>query len=190
MWDNQEDARMRIADCIVKFGGYPVLVENVNADLEVRYRRLPLRDRDSAHLTDPGWDWSPVSTGFLNHGDKAIWSTRLPVRKWKQGLHHTNVMFSPNVEVALELLESEAFYRTMTGQYPQFEAVMKKVMDKVLKSAAFDRHYAIDRSGLGLPYLLHRGNKVGWLEGDTLKLGDGYEYLREEVNEAIQGRNI
>ena len=194
MWDNAQDANMRIARSVIRYDGFPVFVHEVletRDGLMVYYSTM---EEDAGNLagepvplTDNGWDFTPVPLGYLNtprYG--ALYSSRVPIRKWKQGLHMENFVVrrgERHYEVG-EFLNDQVLTNCILGNYPKF----KQCLDKVLKdreSAAFHRHYALVPADAGLVWLLHKEDKVGYVADGEAHLGPEYEYLKEELAEAM-----
>ena len=191
MWDNQGDAQMRISGCVVLFRGKPVRIQEVSAALIVTYSELGVVNPPvlEARLIDPGWDWKPIKCGYTNlKGGGCVYVQRIPRRRWKQGLHPDNVKTSNPRRHTGDIIYTHAFAKVIKGLYPAFDKVVKLVGDKKAKSQAFSRNYALSRNELGIMLLAYRGEDVGWYSHGEIELGDGYEFLKEDLQEVQEGK--
>jgi hypothetical protein len=181
MWDDRDDAIMRLSGCVVLLRGIPVRIHDIDQDMQVFYEYLGTDDTGSAPIHDPDWDWTPVPAGFVNKANgKLAYVQRMPRRRWKHGLHPDNVKVTRQER---HIVYTAAFGRTVMGNYPTEGNALQQVRGKIRQGMAFSREYAIDRNELGIPILRYRGEMVGWYEKDGVVLGDGWQFLREEFND-------
>lgn len=188
MWDNQGDAQMRTAGSIVRWKGDPVYIKEVyiNDNRKVAARMVNLRTgkQHRSILASKDWDWTPVPTGFVNVRSRTFYVSRVPIRKWKQGLHRDNVKIVPQNPGGRDIIRTAEFAACVRRDYPSFEECMTRLDDKIAVSWAFHPEWAVERDPSGLTWLLHRSRKVGWLQDDEAKLGEEYGYLKESYAEA------
>lgn len=189
MWDNPDDANMRLAGCVVRHAGRVVYVERIDGDMDVLYTVVGDQNEQTkmAPLDDPDWDFSPMPTGYMNIGDVAYYVERVPCRRWKHGLHPDNVMVSPPRLPVRNFMKRPEFRASIENKYPSFDEVLKAVRQRAERSRAFCKHYALRRDEVGLVWLLYRDIKVGWLEDDSsIHLGPEFEFLKEDIAEVMQ----
>lgn len=188
MWDNQEDARMRLLNSVVRFKDQAVTITDINAGLTVYFTYLATGNASKAAIESRDWDWSPVPTGYVNTNRHAVYVERMPVRKWKQGLHRDNTKIRGEGQrlIDRDIIFSKHFAQTVKMKFPKYKDALKDVTNNKYKSRAFSLHYSLDRDEIGLLWLMYRGFKVGWYAGEIFQFGDGFGYLQEELDNAIQ----
>lgn len=182
MWANVDDANMRLRDSIIRLRGNGFHVESVSDDWYIRGMDLISREGFYLPLEGEPWNFSPVPCGWVNGRHKIIFVERMPVRKWKQGLHKDNIKTIPD-EISKNIIFTSMFGQTIANLYPGFEECFNAVQTKEREGQAFSRDYAIFRSRLGIPFLVFRGDRVGWFEQNTAVFGEGWEFLKEEFEE-------
>lgn len=189
MWDRPEDAEMRLNGCVVLFDKKPALVEKVASKLEGLFvSALMLEDgmKISVRITDERWDWKPFRTGYVNFGGKTYFIERCPVRKWKQGLHPDNIRVTPDTGGMNQLVRTKEFVQSLQKAYPSMQDCLRRVRDRVVQGQAFSQLFAITQPEVGPPFLEYMGMTVGWAEGDELKLGPEFTFLKESLQEALE----
>lgn len=137
----------------------------------------------------------PFNLGFINGvertdeegnvvGDVAF-CTRMPLRKWKQGLTQQNLDFHNRAMTFNKALQHNGFVQMLQGTYPTMETVKEKI-GKKLRRIAFHRHWAAGLNKMGTFDLFYRGQVVGagGDAPDTVKLGPKFKYLQEAYEDA------
>lgn len=193
MWDTVNDAQMRIGGCVIKYRDdfWKVMEVDWKAmDVDRGHRGVGLtlvnietKEVASVGVDDKEISYKPLRTGYCNLRDRVSYVQRVPVRRWKHGLHINNLECDEARKEAF--MSTKAFSAMLRGDYPSFEKAIGLVENR--KAIAFHRLYALERGNLGLVWLAYRGYRVGWLERDAIRLGDDYKFLREELDEVIYG---
>lgn len=187
MWDDQHDAQMRVYDTVIRYHGEPMYVDEVDDELFIHAE--PLKDglpRVKAHVKNRGWNFKPVPTGYMNVDFGAVFVARYPCRKWKQGLHRDNVVTIPH-RWGFRAIRRAEFRNVVLNKYPTWEECYQILSNHDLpyEAMAFHRLYAVEKDPLGLMYLMYRGERIGWFQDDKPMLGLEYNFLKEELQEAL-----
>lgn len=185
MWNRAEDAHMRLAGTIVLFNGEPVYVTRVNPDHKVLFCFLSTGKKGEAAWEADAWDYRPVKTGFVNLGREMFFVERVPVRKWKQGLHRENTAVYPERPGIFDIIRTKEFAACIKRDYPSFKDVMRALRNGSADSRAFHPLWGLQKTPLGLVWVCYKKETVGWFEGGKLKLGDGFQFLKESAEEAF-----
>lgn len=195
-----EDVSMRLGQSVVMYDGDPVYIDSVLQDepddpprlyvcrLRPISKQLPntICPSECIELPDPRLDINPVKLGYVNitTRDKvrATYTSRSPVRKYKQGLNNQNIHFA---EVHMlepfdqPILQSVALGDCILGKYPTYEEALKKVQHGCV--VAFHRRWAISMDEVGVTNLQYRGQRVGVAVENEFSLGRHYHFLKEEL---------
>lgn len=192
MWQDRHDANMRLSNCVLMHNneGFYVadicLTKNGIGVAGFYLKDISKADREQViiSLQDKGWDWKGVKAGYINRNKSCCYVERIPVRKWKHGLHTSNIMVSGR-GFPREVIYTPEFGDCVKGLYPSHADCLKKMKaNKTLRGYAFSRHYALTKGELDLIWLMYRGEKVGWVEGNDSVLSEEYFYLHEDLTEA------
>jgi len=187
MFELTQDGNMRLSDSIIRYQGKPIYVEGVAEDRVVIGTYLDGSGSVRKTMDDRDWDPSPVPTGYVNREGRCYYVCRRPTRRWKQGLHRDNVeVYSYEGSGSRGIINSAAFADTVLGNYPTLEEVLDNVRSRRWSSGAWTRKFALCREEqTGLLWLMHRNNKVGWVQDNSPVLGENAQYLVEELQEAV-----
>jgi hypothetical protein len=147
---------------------------------EIECECLNLKDNliQSYKLTD--LDLSPVNLGYMNTYIGALYVHRTPLRGWKQGLCAETVVVSAPEAPNLGGLNwpYPALYDTIKRNYPSYQEALKQA-DASECSIAFSPHFAVDHN----EDLFYKGCECG----KSLELNEGLEYLRQHLDETLEG---
>jgi hypothetical protein len=182
MWDDLNDAQMRANYTVVRLHGRPVYITRVRSDAGIYAEYMDLLSGDAGKLPikDPGWDWSPVPTGFVNAGSRVYYVQRKPCRKYKQGLSKDNCSVYPQAR-NMDVFKTKQFGQTVMRDYPSYAEALASM--SVPRQVAFHPDFALSRSKVGPVYLVYRTDVVGWYEAGEIVLGDEWKFLKELVSE-------
>lgn len=195
MFDNVNDASMRVRHSVIHYKKEPVYItdiyENDESILYASYTNLITRaERNKVLLNSKHFDWTAFKLGYVNSANLgALYVGRRAARKYKAGLSQGNVtILGPDgeghINIPEDLLYSSALGKTINGTYPALTAALKQVQDKESNCIAFDRRFAFYRDKIGIIKLLFKNKAIGWLNEDKglIRLGDGFDHMREELN--------
>lgn len=116
----------------------------------------------------------PPKLGWVNHGMKSVYISRMPIRQFKQSTGYEVLDFRSKKD-AWSALDWPwlSLYNTINDIYPTFKDCLKSIECKEVEKVAFNREFAIDSNGS----MFYAGGEVGGYNGRTLELGKEYTYL-------------
>ena len=172
---------MRLAESLVMYKGKPFYITEYDMAENRVSGFFPYTDK-AARFTLPSvnLDIRPPRLGYVNYRGNAIYVSRYPVRRYKQGIHSQNITFSAMADKG-RLLRSPEFSQALMGDYPYFNGALRSLSSNT--SVAFNRHWALQKEAEGV-HLMYRGNPVGLYKDNKLKLIEDYQYLKEAMEEA------
>lgn len=184
-------AATRLDDTIARLmDGTPVYIQHVNVDGSVVYFDVEgLMRGDGPKATKlENINAEPVSLGYMNAKTGCTYLSRVPVRRWKQGLRLNENCTSSNG--GLNQPDYEALAKTIRGQYPKFSEVVKAtgkvnnpfkgVKNSLMK--AWHRFWAYDA---GTSEVHYRGEVVGKVVDGHVNLNPSFKYLQECLMESV-----
>ena len=169
------DCQQRLASTVICVNGRPFYVqESLGADVVKGYDTRARDKTDTVTLSA-----NCISTpqvGYINKDERAVYLTRKPVRRIRQGLCKENLTADRGV-INTELLSGIAFAKMVLNEYPSFEEAYKLTVERrKVYSSAFSRNFAITHESL----LLYSGEIVGTVNADlTVTLKDKFSCLKE-----------
>lgn len=187
-----EDVGMRLANCVVMYDGKPVMLGDVMHNAEeqsviINARYLSNGRNFIISLPDEKLDLTPVPVGYVNYGKDAVYVSRVPVRRYKQGLCHHNMRtryanpMVPNVRTA-SILSSRGMSECITDDYYTLNDCIKLLEEGERSSVAFHRRWALyEDEAIGVRHLMYRGRQVGIYGEHGPELGRKFRYLAEEL---------
>lgn len=165
-----EDISQLFSNTVIKYDGKPVYVHNIDYEGQFHLSDL-LEQKDIAvcKISDPKLDFMPVKLGMVNEGNSCFWVRRYPVRAYKQGLHHSNVLVHTfdrkgnDFEKVCRLV-CKGVENCINGEYPEF----KTVLDTLSKESSpnmigISREFAINRDF----ELFWKKDKVAVIDSDS-----------------------
>lgn len=194
-----EECNDRLVRTVIFYGEDPVYVFNaepVNGGVNIGYLPLPLKaDLDElairagkvewAPCSDPKWRAHDLLVGYVNgeRTKKSYYLTRMPLRKWKQGLTQENLLM-PRGDVGWAGLCKAATFRDMLiNKYPSFRAAKGQITNldgMESRGIAFHRHLSVYYDQKELFWLHYRGDAVASShDGDVFHLPSKRKYLQE-----------
>ncbi len=192
---------------VLYYDRHPVLVSRANVAMDLGrreyssqlgYTPLPFINRPNdepkhwAFWDDPKWSEGPFRLGYVNGLTSldlttvAFMASRIPLRRWKQGLSDEN-LFLANGDGFWSILQHKEFTNMLTGSYPSMQTAQERLGDKV-RRVAFSRHWAVGLEDDKAKSLWFRGNKIGEAASfEKLQPSKKYEWLREPYSELQHG---
>ena len=174
-------ARQALANSLIRVGESPVWVGAFNEWSTTFYypmngKTAVIRDiREVKKL-----NIEPVPLGYVNNVKTTSFLSRMPKRRWKQGL--SPAVLSLNVSEFF--LQSKALGNCILNRYPSFDKAYELIKEEKKLSCAFNREWAL-RVGVLDPDIMFRGTSVGiYTELGGVSLKPKYEYLTESFEEA------
>jgi hypothetical protein len=179
-YTNQVYAAGRLEGTVVNtVDGEPVYIENVKED-EYVIRSLSLLQLKRVKPNQI--DLTPVKLGWCNVDGTAYYLSRVPVRKWKQGLHPENIAVDGVHKFGASLpfeLVSLGLHNTIKGVYPSYQGLVKNGVPH--KKAAFHRSWAMDYN----KSLWYKGRIVGSIVGGIPHFNASESYLRGDFERQV-----
>lgn len=173
-------ARQALANSLIRVGESPVWVGGFDGWATTLY--YPINGKTS-RVEDirevKKLNIEPVPLGYVNLKTRAEFISRIPRRRWKQGLSREAV----SAPVSDIFLKSRALGNCILNRYPAIEVSILLVKTHQVVSSAFNREWAIG-SGVVAPNLMFRGKLVGIWTEEGPKLSPPFEYLIESFEEA------
>lgn len=188
LYETVEDAHFRLTSSIILYKDRPVYVLNF---INNTPRMTCLDMLSQGHITvdldkeEKLIDITPVRLGYCNIGGKAHYISRMPTRRYKQGLTSENVSCRT---VDRDVLTTKELARTIMGQYPKIP-VAKDAILKSCSSMAFHRCFALRKGQNGAKHfsLMYKGREVGVLKGEIFTFGQGFFHLESLLREVLYG---
>lgn len=179
MYDCVDYTRTRLLETIIRKGDNPVFVTNVYDDEGIYISGYYIKDNKPISGKLEEFNLQPIPLGYVNYNKKAIYATRMPMRKdWKQGLRTNNFVLGEN---RLDRsIKWSMIVNTVKNIYPTFQKAVDKVRN--INSLAFHRDFAIHKNGM----IEYKGVlQVATYDFDTGNISLNKEWIREALNEAI-----
>lgn len=182
-YDLQDYAKMRLNNTIVKlddnparfyyYDGWKYDVLFLDPDLGIT--RIDIKkDRDRIDIT-------PIKLGYVNSPKDTIFLSRVPCRKWKQGLSPENLYaegvvlhYFDNSALLEKISKDGSLLSTINRKYPTIHECVESKVPK-----AFHKDFAID-SNSGLLYSKGR-LEIGKLGLHKIILRKNYLYLKDNL---------
>jgi len=195
-----EEAHDRITSTIIFYGDTPVYIHRCMFTHEgptIFYHPLPVQvDADlvpipvqwkHAPLTDPKWRANDLLVGYVNKTNLLCeYITRMPVRRYKQGLCGDNLNIPRKLAYSTaRLFPDEGFASMLKGEYPSFKEVIKTLLAShsvnpdVSYKKAFHRQLAVSYSSAEKMLLHYRGAPIGRIEDGVVFLTPKNYWIRE-----------
>lgn len=205
MYDTSAEAEQKLGQSVVLFDGCPVYISGVagsKADLRLYYTKLPLgaewtgKSNQFELISDPRWDFKSVGArlGYTAvrspmKVEEIIWCSRIPIRHSRQGLDQKTIYIKRSQDSDYPydwgcLIHAQGLVQTMRGQYAPVSEAFKMLLEKPgqFRAIPISRKMALEYDRVSPPYLLYRGEKVGYTEdGSSFKIAKHKNYLTEEL---------
>lgn len=178
-YESANDVQLRLRHSVVRFGGQPVVVEEVGGKEMVGITNILTGERLTANVSK--LDLTPVPLGYMLHGKSLYYVMRKPTRKYKQGLCGENVMFKlvSGDEVPVSYC-GKSIGKTIAGDYPSIEEAFNLVRKGKAKAIPFSREWAVAEREDEL-CILYRGETVGFVGDTFVSILPERAYLKESL---------
>jgi hypothetical protein len=181
-----QDLTMRLGESLIRYRGKPAYVRgNDGRNLYLLLTRS--QEETVIRLPDESIDVRPVPLGYVNGNSKCWFVTRSPERRYKQGLTARTINISgPRMSMPVSsFITCLGFAKCILNEYPDYANALKSVL-RSNGSKAFSRRFALQYDkDLKEVALLHRGKRVGMLDGNKPVLSSANKYLQEELESAV-----
>lgn len=188
-------ASMYLDGCVIRKAHIPIIIQGVQqADLEgkkwrIDYRELASPETNMLFLPNRAVNMNPVPLGMINGKEEGVWFvSRQALRQWKVGLSKNNIVYHDHGygEFRKPEITSAAMRDCILGTYPQYDQVVDGIRAGKRKLWAFSRRFCLNTGNL-----LFKSNPapVGIAERGAPVLFDQYDYLKEMLEEDLDGNN-
>lgn len=198
MFDSREEAAMRLDGTIIQGPRGPVYVTVMESASRILYREFGmsggLLPQTRTCELDDTFSIKPFPLGYINRGETCYYLQRMPVRKYKQGLHDGALRVGVNGEAkrairnrTLFLYEGVSFYNMYFDIYPPLLEVKAMLRTGDYHSQAFGREWSLGIRDNTTHSLYYKGNEVGFYvkESGEFVLDEKRKYLQEALMEVV-----
>lgn len=195
-YESDKDIELRLNGSVVMYKQRPVLVQGVMGNGVVRVTDIIADTNADVKVGELDLDPSSMKLGYVLAEGKLFFAQRRPVRKFKQGLTRDNLFVfdaleKPNDKDMIGIMRggggrphihpgSAAFARSILGEYPDVGTAFTKVREGKAKALPFSREWAVADKDDEL-CLLFRGDVVGYVGANSVKLNREHFYLKESL---------
>jgi hypothetical protein len=140
-------------------------------------------------INSPKLDMEPLELGYFNTPNGVYHASRMPTRKYKQGLSSQNCLISstdPNVGSRYSfshVTQMQGFFDMLVGNYSSLRGALQQLQTNPgLNCVAVHYEYYIRRHPLGLYFLHNSQTEIGVCtdaDWSGLRIAKDYKYLRE-----------
>lgn len=199
MYETREEAAMRLDGTVIQGPSGLVYVKQMESNSRLAYREFKksggiMSTVKYAELHE-GFNIKPFPLGYLNRWDSCYYIQRMPVRKYKQGLHEAAIRVVPNGAGKLSprgvfsfLYDGVGFYKMYNDIYPTLEEIKDLLDSGDYISQAFHREWAMgfgdDNKTYRLYYKAHPVGLYDRLSG-RVALEENRKYLQEALMEVM-----
>lgn len=187
-YDTADYAATRLNETIIRLGDEPVMVlacHQSGKNIMVTYSHI-MEDMPPSEAPLEAFNLDPVPLGYVNFGGRAVYMTRMPMRKdWRQGMRMSNIV--DHSGSAHNRLGFKVLGQTIMGKYPTFERVIEGLnrKSKPPEGIAFCRDFSIKQGGL-LEYKGFFNVGLVNLQDASTTIDPKYEWVREAFNESVE----
>lgn len=183
-FDSLQSVHDRLAGTYVFYRDNFYYVQDVR-EVNPKDFQINLVDVGNVSLSNLDLHYQGFNIGFVRTSKGPYFVSRGGFRQYKQGLSDANLIVRPLLpdiqSMAYASLRLQEFRKgvaeAVMNLYPSFTEVIEKN-----RSGAFSKYFARFKDNL-----YYKTNKVGTIVDGTAKLDEGYEYLKESLEEAIRG---
>lgn len=195
-YESDKDIELRLNGSVVMYEKRPVLVQGVMGKGVVRITDIISDQNKDVKVSSLDLSPSSMPLGYVLSEGKLFFAQRRPVRKFKQGLTRDNMFVfdaleKPNDKEMLAIIRgggmrpnihpaSATFARAILGEYPDVGTAFSTVRAGKAKALPFSREWAVADKDDEL-CLLFRGDVVGYVGANSVKLNREHFYLKEAL---------
>ena len=191
-YDKADYAKERLSNTVIRINNKVVYVSH-REGWNYEVYDLKSRETEVVDLRKADVDLNPVPLGYINKGGSAYYTTRRPVRRWKQGLDQEalRVIVGDNDvrhAMVMGLLTSTSIVDCIENKYPSINKAVTSIAKGGCSSMAFCRSFAIGnlKGKRGTYTLLYKGTGVGLVTKKGVDLSSKYSYLKESIEEVLK----
>ena len=193
-YDSIDYARQRLDGTVIRINGEVVYL-SFRENWTYSVYNLSSKKEKNVDIRKVPLDLNPIPLGYINHGNIAYYTSRRPVRRWKQGLSSDalDVRFQKDGRnlggmMAGTLLISSGLINCVDNVYPSIQESYIEIVEGGYNSSAFSRAFALSSSPVDHKVLdlLYKNIKVGYVNQKGVELETKFEYLKEALEEAMK----
>ena len=126
-------------------------------------------------------EYDEMKIGMLEFPSGDIhWASRMPVRKWKVGLHSSNFVYRTFSNKAMNFFRRETFERSLVSIFKMLNQEYTPLDAAVTQGyGAISQHFALKGS-----HLYRKTTKVGTIK-DNIKLLPKYSYFQQQFDAEV-----
>lgn len=175
------DLGQKLHDTICRWKDQPVWVKI--RDGQIHLYKLPGGGEFLTEIKreDPLFDISNVPLGYVNSatkGERVYYTTRIPIRRTKQGLSNQNLkvsslpkLVSGKLVGGLNVMMSNGFVDMVNNKYPPLEDAMKLLRTNLAEHGlegqiAIRRDIAMSIDKAGIIFVYYKNDYIGWIQPD------------------------
>lgn len=184
MYDNVSDARRYLDYTIIRYKRSPVLVKGITSQkksLVLHILNISTDKMSTVDINDPSLNFEPVPLGYgTDEKGHVFFCSRLPRRKWKQGLHEESLTVHPGLlgKVGFGSMAGlRALANTIKGKHKSFK-------EAVETGGIFHRLFRIPSPDDKL--IEYKGTVIGRVKDGFIELLADYKYLENYVKEVAK----
>jgi len=171
------DLRMMFDNTLIRYKDEPVFIHRLYEDKIAECLFIGNQEEKIIHILDKGFNFTPISAGYVNVRGNTVYLRRIPMRKYKQGLSKEciealieagdfdSAAVYDDCRRQVASLKAKCLYNMAKKVYPSLEEAIASFEDKAV-SVAFDRQFCVTRNGL----LRFKHMHVGVVNLDNAKI--------------------
>lgn len=186
MYDTEHDAQLRLGDSVIRYRDRLVRVTEVSGVNRLGHPTVNLTRLEDGHIHtnvdvfDEALNYTPIPLGYVNCYGHALYLSRMPQRRWRQGLTAESLAVTPRINRVVntnELLRSRILQWVVDNTYPTIKGALETIDNLQARTVAISRQFAIGQEKT----LFFRGSSypIGGLVEGVPRFNRGYQYLRE-----------
>jgi hypothetical protein len=171
LFATQADIKLRLDNTIIRWKGRPYYCRNSGESYQLMLYQVANRQEEAiiVDVGDPLLDFSSPPVGFLNHDEYCVYYSRVPHRKYKQGLANDSIevhlLNGQKTRDYEHQYVSDKKALMFMGSYPSYhycwDVIHRKPKEVRKISHAFSRNFAIQGGENGCVELYHKMNLIG-----------------------------
>lgn len=182
LYDNVQDATMRLNNSVVFYKDKPCFVEFPRDDFKARF--YSLENNCGSHETENVNDaydngnmsFRHIPLGYVVSGRPdglPIMVMRSTARRFKQGIcpENTHGLYFDRIQPRIDqlnigLFQSSLLHKTIMGDFTPFPIAYAQLKDKAISSAIVSRRVFLFRDELGIIKICYNGKVFGFFRND------------------------